>query len=295
MTSRIIDLKQLKKTAEAPEQKSDMAKKTPPKKMLQKNALIQKSMEEVRNELPEKPQKKEEFRMRPEAETFLDRPGSKFLFKLAEKGKRQELPAVEEEPKDDTVLAGGFEDSVSRAEDRPKKTRREQAKKEEPEFETVYESSDETALLSWRSLEYIQPENGKERAILAGILAAGFFIGSLIIKNYLLAIIIGLAYSIIYIYSVRKPLMIDFALTRRGIQVGNRVYEYDNLKSFWVFYAPPELKELSVQSKKTLMPYIKIPIENVNPTQLRSILLKYIPEKKQEESVVDVAARRIGF
>ena len=288
MTARIIDLKQLKKGG-APAEKFVPEKNPPlPKIATQRTFLSQKPAPTPAANLSKKeiPQK-EEFRLKPEAEISPERPKNKFFFALAEKGGKHELTTSEKpiEPKISSTEDTASMQSEETTED----------PLSEGESGTVYAMSDETSLIAWRSLEYNLPENGRDQAILVGIVAAGFFIGSIVIQNYLLAAIVGLAYSILYIYSVRKPLMIDFAVTRRGIKIGHHMYEYDTLGSFWIFYDPPEQKELSLQSKKMLMPYIKIPIENVNPTALRNALLKYIPEKKQEESVFDVLGRRFGL
>lgn len=157
------------------------------------------------------------------------------------------------------------------------------------------ESSGLRILTSWSAPEYAEQQNAYEKIILAGIIAAGFLAGSLIIKNYLLAAIIFLSYAILYIYAVKKPRLINFAVTTRGIKVNNRLYEFDELRSFWIFYSPPHQKELSLESKKIIMPFIKIPIADTNPAELRRQLIKYLPEVKQEESLTDILARRLGY
>lgn len=114
-------------------------------------------------------------------------------------------------------------------------------------------------------------------------------------KNFLLVIILVLSGFLLYSYGHRNPRSMKFSVSPRGIMIGGRLYSFDNLKSFWIFYRPPEIKEISFRSKKTLMPYIKIPLGNQDPVRIRKILVKYLPERKQNESMVEELSRKLGF
>ena len=97
--------------------------------------------------------------------------------------------------------------------------------------------------------------------------------------------------------------MINFSLTDRGIIVhnpssekGGKMYPWSELDSFWIFYNPPVRRELSVKSKKTLMPYIKIQLaENLDPEKIKEVVAKFIPEEEQQESLIDNLAHLAKF
>lgn len=260
MANTVIDLKQLKKElAENPPQIQKQKPAKPPRKYIKKTkpdaSEIHLTIQKERGE-DKKPEIVEEIE---KTAIFPQKPENEFLLSLSEKGAEVAVEAIGKDLAPNEAL--GL-----------------------------------PSLMSWSAPEYAQPKNSYERAVLAGIVAAGFFAGSLIIKNYLLAAIIVLTYAILYVYSVRKPLMINFALTPRGFKIGNRLYEFEDLKSFWIFYEPPHQKELSLESKKVMMPFIKIPLDGgINPAELRRQIIKYIPEKKQEESLTDIMARRLGY
>ena len=98
-----------------------------------------------------------------------------------------------------------------------------------------------------------------------------------------------------YVYANKEPRIVKFRIDEKGIEIDGRLYEYDGLRSFWIFYNPPEEKDLSLRSKKTIFPYIRIPLANENPNELRKYLLKFLPEKRHSESIVDIFMRRAGF
>jgi len=100
---------------------------------------------------------------------------------------------------------------------------------------------------------------------------------------------------VLYIYALKKPRKIKFSISGRGIQVDQSLYGFDGLKSFWIFYEPPEIKELSIRSKKKFIPYVKIPLGNQNPAEIRKFLLKFLPERKHQESIAETLAKKIRF
>jgi hypothetical protein len=98
-----------------------------------------------------------------------------------------------------------------------------------------------------------------------------------------------------YIFLNRDPQIIDFAVTSDGIIAGKEMYEFDAIKSFWIFYEPHDIKVISLHTKSVLMPYVHIPIHDEDPVEIRRVLLEYISEVKQDPSLVDTLERLIGI
>lgn len=149
--------------------------------------------------------------------------------------------------------------------------------------------------IEWVAPEFTQYKKGKNWFVLPGFVAFALVIIAIILKNFLFAIGIVVAAFVVYIYTNKKPREIKFSVSGKGVQVDNKIYPLDTIKSFWIFYNPPEIKEISIRSKKTFVPYIKIPLGDQNPAEVRRFLLRFLPERKHRESVVDEWARRIRF
>lgn len=133
-------------------------------------------------------------------------------------------------------------------------------------------------------------QRGRNIVIVGGaalVTLAAFFIG-----NYLLAIFIALAAFVLYAGVKTKSCPVQCAITPQGVKIENRVYEFSDIKSFWIFYDPADIKELSLESKKTMMPRVTAPLGDADPVKLRETLLKFITEKKHEESLTDIIGRK---
>jgi hypothetical protein len=150
-------------------------------------------------------------------------------------------------------------------------------------------------LIAWSAPEFTKYEKDFSWFAITGIIAAIIFAISLFTKNYVFAIVIILSVFSLYIWSQKEPRKYKFKINPKGITIGKNTYSYDNLKSFWIFYDPPKIKYLSVESKKIIMPRIVIPIGEEDPNKIRELLIKFLPEKEQEESLTDVLGRHLRY
>jgi hypothetical protein len=149
--------------------------------------------------------------------------------------------------------------------------------------------------LKWTALEFQYYPKDQSWFTISALIAFSLIIWAAFSKNFLLILMIILGYFSIAVFALKKPRKIRLSVGPKGIMIDESLYAYDHLKSFWIFYEPPEINELSLKSKKTIMPYIKIPLSQQNPVEVREVLLKYLPEKKQEESIIDNLARSLRF
>lgn len=147
----------------------------------------------------------------------------------------------------------------------------------------------------WEAPEFEKTEKEKSWFIMPAIVAIIICIFAIIIDNYLFVLLIVLSFTTFYMYANKSPRIIKFRIDEKGIEVDGRLHEYQDLRSFWLFYNPPIEKTLSIRSKKTFFPYIKIPTGNENPAEIRKYILKFMPEKRHQESIIAIWMKRIGF
>jgi len=130
---------------------------------------------------------------------------------------------------------------------------------------------------------------------LVGIALIAYFAKS---GNYLASFLFFLAGATVALSIFKRdknPKTIKCKIKSEGVQVNRDLYPYENLKSFWIFYNPPYHQELSIRSKNSFASHIRIPLGDEDPVKIRELLLKFIPEKRQEEALVDVFARMVGL
>ncbi|HBT81136.1 hypothetical protein A2757_02440 [Candidatus Giovannonibacteria bacterium RIFCSPHIGHO2_01_FULL_48_47] len=150
-------------------------------------------------------------------------------------------------------------------------------------------------LMSWEAPEHELREKTPDWYWAVGIIAFGFLILAILLKNFLFAILVLLGGFTVAMYGVKQPKIVNFAITSRGIKVEDKLYPYDNLQFFWINYDPPHVRELYLISKKTFQPQISIPLGQADPNEVREHLIKFLEEKEIEESLFDTIARFFRF
>lgn len=154
-------------------------------------------------------------------------------------------------------------------------------------------SADE--LLAW-----VAPEFEKQDKSRRWYLIVFFFLAIIafyaIFKNWPIMAITFIMIGVTgYLMINRNPREIIFRITHDGIVTGNQIYEFENMQSFWIFYNPPYEKILSIHLKGSFVPFLHIPIHSEDPVKIREVLMKFIPEIKQEKSLVDTVERILGM
>lgn len=149
--------------------------------------------------------------------------------------------------------------------------------------------------IEWSAPEYAYYSKNGGWFLTTGFIALMLFFWAIWTKNFLFVILIGLGYFLLVAFALKRPEEVYVSLKPKGIHVNTKLYKFDDLNSFWIFYNPPEIKELSLHSKKKMTPYITIPFNNQNPVEIRNFLINYIPEKKQDESLIDNLFRSWRF
>jgi len=161
---------------------------------------------------------------------------------------------------------------------------------EQPEDFMIDEYS-EDVLAHWQGPEYETYSRDRRWYLIAASIFIAIIVYALITDSPIMAITFILIGIVGYIHLQKKPRVLDFTISRDGVFAGNEIYEFDQIKSFWIFYEPPHTRILSLHTKGSLAPYVHIPIHQENPSKIRKALLKSIPEKKQSFTIIDTLER----
>lgn len=121
--------------------------------------------------------------------------------------------------------------------------------------------------------------------ILAMVAYALFTNGPIMAITFILIGIVG------YIYLQKDPRVITFSITSKGVIADKEMYLYENIHSFWIFYDPMHTKTISLHTKASMLPFIHIPFRDEDPVALRALLMKNIPEIKQDPGLIDAIER----
>ena len=157
--------------------------------------------------------------------------------------------------------------------------------------------------LQWSALEYEERERNPDWFWALGIIVVTSALTSIIYGNYFFAFFILLSGGLLGFFGKRAPEVVTYELNRKGFKIRNRVYLYENIKSFWVQMAhegTPEHASLKptlfIKTERFFMPVLSIPIENNLAHEIHDIMTAQdIPEEEMREHASEKVMEFLGF
>ena len=151
-----------------------------------------------------------------------------------------------------------------------------------------------TKILEWQAPDHELPTKESDWYISVIVIGVSISIASLFLNNLLFAIFCLLATFSIIIHMAKKPEIIDFSITTRGIQIRHDFFPYAKLHSFWIDHEK-EKEEIILLSDRAVLPHMIVPIRDIDPEQLRLVLRQYLPERYVHKNLFDRALEYLGF
>ncbi len=151
--------------------------------------------------------------------------------------------------------------------------------------------------ITWQAHEYFHQEKSSDWYWGLGIVAITAAVLAIILGNTLFALVILLFAFAASMQAHRKPKLVTFEVTPRGVVINHLLYPYSTLESFWIgeqHLKKPDPKIL-IKSKRWLLSYLHLPVEGVDVEEIRDYLLLYIKEEELEESVFEKLLEYFGF
>lgn len=149
------------------------------------------------------------------------------------------------------------------------------------------------AYYSWSVDEQVhhRPFSNNNAVFLVLVLMLTYSIFS---NNPLLGIITVLVGLIFYLFDKKESDIFSFSITEEGILADDYLYPYENIESFWIFeHQDTGKKELSLKTTRAIMPYVRIPLGESDPDEMRYLLEEVVEEQEHQESLADVVEKAV--
>jgi len=147
--------------------------------------------------------------------------------------------------------------------------------------------------VSWTFPEFVREKRSKVWYVIVSVILGLMLTYAVLTGNYLFAVILFLAVFTVVFQYFQEARDIPVVIAEDGIIVDKQFYPYRDLKNFWLAYEPPEVKLLYLEFKSSIKGGLPIPLEDINPLEVRNALLDYLDEdlEKDEEELNETLAR----
>ncbi|MDE2172443.1 MAG: hypothetical protein KGJ33_00660 [Patescibacteria group bacterium] len=150
------------------------------------------------------------------------------------------------------------------------------------------------ALISWQAPEHFHTEKRSDWYWSVGIITLALAAVAFILGNLITGVFVLVAALALVLHASRPPRTVYHEINDRGLIVHDRLYPFLSLDSFWIPHdeLPPKI---ILKSRRTFMPLLIILIDDVDPEEVRQIMLRYIAETEHHEPFLKHLLERCGF
>lgn len=149
-----------------------------------------------------------------------------------------------------------------------------------------------SGVIRWDAPDYYTFEKSPYWSFAVGLLAVALSIFLIYTNNYFPVIIIILAVIVTFQVAHERPKAQEFAIDEGGVLVRNEYIPYGELKSFWIARHGNKTV-LYLEPMQFLRPPITVPLGRMGVLEIRSFLLRFIPEQFERGEVLSDKLIRI--
>ena len=150
------------------------------------------------------------------------------------------------------------------------------------------------ALISLNAPSHFYVEKRSDWYWAVGIITLALAVVCFMFGQIIPGIFVITAAVALVLHSSRPPHRLNCEINDRGILVDETFYPFVSLDSFWIPHDEVPHK-LLVKSRKTFMPLIVIYIDEIDPENIREVMLKYIAESEHREPFLKHILESLGF
>ena len=150
------------------------------------------------------------------------------------------------------------------------------------------------SLISWNAPAHFYVDKKLDWYWAVGIVTLALAAVCFIFGEIITGIFVIVAAMALVLHASRPPRRIYCEVNDRGVIIGNTLYPFLSLESFWIPHdeLPPKM---ILKSTKPFMPFIVIYIQEVDPESVREVMLKYIAETEHHEPFLKHLLEGLGF
>ena len=149
--------------------------------------------------------------------------------------------------------------------------------------------------VTWEAPEHHHVEKGNDWFFALAIIVAAMVVVSILFNDVLFALLIGLAGGALAVSAAKRPSIIPFAVTIRGVRIDDELYPYATLESYAIDEDDPRGPQLLLKAKRRFMPLMVLPIPPDYVDEIEAILKEKLVEEELEEPFFMKLLELFGF
>lgn len=149
--------------------------------------------------------------------------------------------------------------------------------------------------VNWEAPEHNHTEKGGDWFFAFTIIFIAIVLAAVLLGNTLFALLMTIAGLTLAISASRRPSIIPFSVNVRGVRVGDELYPYSTLESYYIDEDEPKGPQLLLKARRHFMPLLILPLPPDYIDDVEEILTGRLPEEHLEEPFFVKILEIFGF
>ena len=160
---------------------------------------------------------------------------------------------------------------------------------------TILEMEPALRSITWEAPEHHHVEKGNDWFFALAVIILALIIVAILFNNVLFALLIGLAGGALAVSAAKRPSIISYAVTVRGIKIDDQLHPFATLESYAIDEEDPKGPQLLIKSARKIMPLMVMPIPVDHVDDIETILKEKLDEEDLEEPLFVKVLELFGF
>jgi hypothetical protein len=162
-------------------------------------------------------------------------------------------------------------------------------------YGTILEMEPSLRSITWEAPEHHHVEKGNDWFFALAIIILALIIVAILFNNVLFALLIGLSGGALAVSAAKRPSIISYAVTVRGIKIDDQLHPFSTLESYTIDEEDPHGPQLLIKSARKIMPLMVMPIPVDHIDDIEAILKEKLDEEDLEEPLFVKVLELFGF
>jgi hypothetical protein len=147
--------------------------------------------------------------------------------------------------------------------------------------------------ITWKAFEYTHREKTTDWFWALGIITITMIIVAVLLRNAMFVVVLVLSGFALGVQALKRPKMVDFEITDRGIRIDGKLYPFTSIAAFGHF--ENDQTRIALRFSKGMRPPLEIPVHEEDYDDIRETLLLHIDEEEYQEPFSQKILAVLGF
>jgi hypothetical protein len=149
--------------------------------------------------------------------------------------------------------------------------------------------------VSWEAPQHHHVEKGNDWFFALAIIVVALIIVAIFLDNVLFALLIGISGGVLAMSATKRPAIVPYSVSVRGIKVEDELFPYSTLNSFHIDEEDPRGPQLLIRTNRRTIPLLVLPIPPAHVDDIEDILKERLPEEFLHEPLALKILELFGF